>query len=240
MWGSNTCAAAGGLADRTGRLGGSMGLLARAVAPSPRRVGRRGASRAAPRGGACPPSTPWPHQSRAVRRLPIPLTHHSRCSSAASGRCRAPGTAGRRGCRTGRPWRRQARQRQSQVCGVHERVSSGLGQQLQWWPLSIPDPGRDADLPGPAHLPAAHQVSPPLAWLLDSDQPSKQVATTKLEPHGARPPYSSAVGPPDRGDLCWIVSVGGCGSQAGRSALAGRCARGEAQPLGILNWQLSF
>jgi hypothetical protein len=36
---------------------------------------------------------------------------------------------------------RQARQRQSQVCGVHGRGLSGFGQQLQLWPLSILEPG---------------------------------------------------------------------------------------------------
>jgi hypothetical protein len=43
--------------------------------------------------------------------------------------------------------------------------------------------GRDGDLPGPAGLPAAHQVSPPLAWLPGSDQPTTQAGTAKPEPH---------------------------------------------------------
>ena len=32
--------------------------------------------------------------------------------------------------------------------------------------------GRDGDLPGPVGLPAAHQVSPPLAWVPGSNQPT--------------------------------------------------------------------
>src|SRR5215207_10174969 len=43
--------------------------------------------------------------------------------------------------------------------------------------LVDPRSGRDADLPGPTSLPAGHQVSPPLAWLLGSDQPAKQAGT---------------------------------------------------------------
>src|SRR5829696_5320312 len=43
--------------------------------------------------------------------------------------------------------------------------------------------GREADLPGPTGLPAGHQVSPPLAWLLGSDQPTKQAGTAQPEPH---------------------------------------------------------
>jgi hypothetical protein len=43
---------------------------------------------------------------------------------------------------------RHARQRQSQVCGVHGRGSSGLGQQLHLWALSNPDPGGMLISPG--------------------------------------------------------------------------------------------
>jgi hypothetical protein len=42
-------------------------------------------------------------------------------------------------------------------------------------------------------------VSPPLAWLPGSDQPSKQAGTAKPEPHGAHPPYSPTVGPAGHG-----------------------------------------
>ena len=40
---------------------------------------------------------------------------------------------------------RQARQRQSQVCGVHGRGLSGFGQQVHLWPLSIPDPAAELE-----------------------------------------------------------------------------------------------
>jgi hypothetical protein len=43
---------------------------------------------------------------------------------------------------------RQARQRQSQVCGVHGRGLSGFGQQVHLWPLSIPDPAVRLISPG--------------------------------------------------------------------------------------------
>jgi hypothetical protein len=56
-----------------------------------------------------------------------------------------------------------------------------------------PGSGRDADLPGPARLSAAHEPSPPLA-VPGSDQPTKQTGTATPEPHGTRPPYSPAVG----------------------------------------------
>jgi hypothetical protein len=49
--------------------------------------------------------------------------------------------------------------------------------------LVDPRAGREGDLPGPAGLPAAHQVSPPLAWLPGSDQPTKQAGTARPEPH---------------------------------------------------------
>jgi hypothetical protein len=56
---------------------------------------------------------------------------------------------------------------------------------------SLVDPRarREGDLPGPTSLPAAHQVSPPLACLPGSDQPTKQAGTAKPEPHRV-PPYS--------------------------------------------------
>jgi|Tabmets5t2r1_1033131.scaffolds.fasta_scaffold06350_4 hypothetical protein len=47
--------------------------------------------------------------------------------------------------------------------------------------------GRDGDLPGPAGLPAAHEVSPPLAWLPGSDHPTHR---------RARPSRSRIAGPP--------------------------------------------
>jgi hypothetical protein len=77
---------------------------------------------------------------------------------------------------------RQARQRQSQVCGVHGRASSGFGQQLQLWALSIPVPGAMVISPGRRvfrRLTSPHR----LAWLPGSDQPTKPAGTAKPEPH---------------------------------------------------------
>jgi len=214
-----------------------------------REWGRRGASRVVPRGGACQPSTPWPHpipDSAALARPPDPpqpvqlrrqrpgavlevlqVAVAVERPAVDAARPAAP-VAGLRGARTG-------------VVGPGPAGAAAA--------LVDPRSGWDADLPGPARLPAAHRASPPLAWLQGSDQPSRQTGTTKPEPHGAptvlpsggarRTRSGSGPRHPRRGDLCWIVSVGGCGSQAGRSAPAGRCARGEAQPPGILNWQLS-
>src|ERR671911_2918350 len=57
------------------------------------------------------------------------------------------------------------------------------------WPtgasMALVDPrsGREADLPGPTGRPAGHQLSPPLAWLLGSDQPATQAGTAQPEPH---------------------------------------------------------
>ena len=59
----------------------------------------------------------------------------------------------------------------------------GLGPAAASMGLVEPGSGRDGDLPGPTRLPAAHQVSPPLAWLPGSDQPTKQAGTAKPEPH---------------------------------------------------------
>jgi hypothetical protein len=49
--------------------------------------------------------------------------------------------------------------------------------------------GREGDLPGPAGLPATHQVSPPLAWLPGSNQPTSGRARPGRS-HIALPPYS--------------------------------------------------
>jgi hypothetical protein len=59
--------------------------------------------------------------------------------------------------------------------------------------------GRDSDLPGSARLPADHQVSPPLAWLLGSDQPTTPAGTAQPEPYCARPPYSPPGAPAGHG-----------------------------------------
>jgi len=82
--------------------------------------------------------------------------------------------------------------------------------------LVDPRSGLDADLPGPARLPAAHQPSPPMAWLPGSDQPTKPASTAEPEPHGTRPPYSPAVGPAGQRSGC------GCrpeGATAGTSSI---------------------
>src|SRR5215211_7612352 len=57
------------------------------------------------------------------------------------------------------------------------------------WPtgasMALVDPrsGRETDLPGPTGRPAGHQLSPPLAWLPDSNQPAKPAGTAQPEPH---------------------------------------------------------
>jgi hypothetical protein len=67
--------------------------------------------------------------------------------------------------------------------------------------LVEPRAGRDGDPPGPAPLPAAHEASPPLAWLPGSDQPATPAGTAKPESHrgstGATG-RSSAAGPRPR------------------------------------------
>src|SRR5918994_2575664 len=65
--------------------------------------------------------------------------------------------------------------------------------------LVDPRAGRDADLPGPRRLPAAHKVAPPLAWLPGSDQPTERAGTAQPEPRGALPPYSPAIAPAGHG-----------------------------------------
>src|SRR6266545_2639120 len=87
------------------------------------------------------------------------------------------------------------------VAGLRGARTGVIGPGPAGAPAALVDPrsGLDADLPGPARLLAAHQASPPLAWLPGSDQPSKQAGTAKPEPHGARPPYSPAMGPAGQG-----------------------------------------
>jgi hypothetical protein len=51
--------------------------------------------------------------------------------------------------------------------------------------LVEPRSGRDADLPGPARLPAAHEASPPLALVARLRPPTKPAGTAKPEPHCA-------------------------------------------------------
>jgi hypothetical protein len=81
------------------------------------------------------PATRHQPDPEQCRPFIVPLGRHSRSSSAASGPvpcsryCRSPLL------QNGRPWTRHARQRQSQVCGVHGRASSRLGQQVHLQPL---------------------------------------------------------------------------------------------------------
>jgi hypothetical protein len=122
---------------------------------------------------------------------PLPATAGPAPPPAA--RCRAPGTASRRGYRTaargcGMPdsggrrsvgctdgGRRASASRY--ICG---RCSSPSGAGWQA-PLAGGSSGRS---PGVTAL----------AWLSRSDQPTKQTGTAKSEPHRAHPPYSPVVG----------------------------------------------
>jgi hypothetical protein len=70
--------------------------------------------------------------------------------------------------------------------------------------LVDPRAGRDANLPGPTGLPAGHQLSPPLAWLLGSDQPAKQAGTASRS-RIAYPRYAPAVG---SGGTVWVRPAG--------------------------------
>jgi len=87
----------------------------------------------------------------------------------------------------------------------------GLGPTGTGVALTEPRAGRDGDLPGPARLPAAHQVSPPLAWPPGSDQPTKQAGTARSEPH-----RSSTVLPRPVGLAGYGLSAAGDPSRNGR------------------------
>jgi hypothetical protein len=93
---------------------------------------------------------------------------------------------------------RHARQRQSQVCGVHGRGLSGLGQQLQLRPLSIPEPGAMAISPGRRvfrRLTRPHRPWP--GCRTPTNPPSR-----RARPNWSRiavPPYSSPEGPAGHG-----------------------------------------
>src|SRR6266511_1440021 len=158
------------------------------------------------RGGGVAPAQPRPAAAPASRHHHGPLLagrsgpSSSPCPATAgeapppAARCRAPGTAGRRGCRTvgrrgGTPG---SANRRSGVCTDGRRPAAALAALVE------PRSGLDADLPGPVGLPAGHQVSPPLAWLPGSDQLTTQAGTATPEPHGTRPPYSPPVAPAGR------------------------------------------
>jgi hypothetical protein len=125
--------------------------------------------------GPCrPSSSPWPATADSA---PPPVA-----------RCRAPGTAGRRGCRTavrryGTPGNANRRS-----AGVHGRASSGLGQQLQLPALSTPEPGARAISPGRRvfrPLTRCHRPWPGSG----SDQPTSRRARPSRS-RIAVPPYS--------------------------------------------------
>jgi hypothetical protein len=132
-------------------------------------------------------------RSRTAPPLIVPLARHSRSSSAASGPvpcsryCRSPWLE------NGRPWMGHARQRQSQVCGVHGRASPGLGQQVHLWPLPNPDPGGMLISPGrPGFRRPTSRHRP---W--PGCQAPTNPASRRERQAGAawRPPYSPALGP---------------------------------------------
>jgi hypothetical protein len=72
------------------------------------------------------------------------------------------------------------------VAGLRSARTGVVGLRPAGAAAALPEPGsgRDGDLPGPARLPAGHQVSPPLAWLPGSDQLITQAHTAEPEPHG--------------------------------------------------------
>jgi hypothetical protein len=90
---------------------------------------------------------------------------------------------------------RHARQRQSQVCGVHGRVSSGFGQQVHLWALSIPHPGGMVISPGRRVV--RRFTRPHRPWLVAQapTHSSSRRAPPSRSRMAARPPYSPAVEP---------------------------------------------
>jgi hypothetical protein len=88
---------------------------------------------------------------------------------------------------------RQARQRQSQVCGVHGRGLSGFGQQVHLWPLSIPDPAVRLISPGRRvvrRVTRCHRPWPG-CWA-PTNPPSRRARPSRSRI--AYPPYAPAVG----------------------------------------------
>jgi hypothetical protein len=89
---------------------------------------------------------------------------------------------------------RQARQRQSQVCGVHGRGSSGWGQQVQRRALSNPEPGAIAISPGRRVLrPLTRCHRPWPGCQAPTNPPSRQARPSRSRI--AVPPYSPPLGP---------------------------------------------
>jgi hypothetical protein len=93
---------------------------------------------------------------------------------------------------------RHARQCQSQVCGVHGRASSGLGQQLHVRPLSNPEPGARVISPGRRvvrRLTRPHRPWP--ACQAPTNQPRRRARPSRNRM--ARPPYAPADRPAGHG-----------------------------------------
>jgi len=138
-------------------------LLARAVDPSPRRVGRRGASPAARRDGGRQPSTPWPPPCPRTAALarppdpPQPVELRRQRPGAVLQILQVAVAVERPAVDAARP--------AAPVAGLRDARTGVVGLRPAGAPTALVDPrsGRDGDLPGPARLPAAHQASPPLA-----------------------------------------------------------------------------
>jgi hypothetical protein len=84
--------------------------------------------------------------------------------------------------------------------------------------------GRDGDLPGPVGLPAAHEVSPPLAWLPGSNQPTKRAGTAKSEPRRGSTVLPCRLDPPG---TVWVRPATQAATVVGPSTVALRSPRDE-------------
>ena len=87
---------------------------------------------------------------------------------------------------------RHAWQRQSQVCGVHGRASSGFGQQVHLWALPNPDPGGMLISPGRRVFRRVTRCHRP--WLVAGLRPPQQ-ASEHSRAGAAWLPYSPSVEP---------------------------------------------
>ena len=161
------------------------------------KLGRADASPTAARGRARQPSPSPPRASWAVPPLIVPWPATAGPAPPPAARCRAPDTAGRHGCRTaGRGYGRS--DSASRRSGGARTGVLGSGPARVAPALIDPRAGREGDLPGPARRPAPHEVSPPLAWLPGSDQPTELAGTAQPE-RIADSPYSPAMGPAGHG-----------------------------------------
>ena len=93
---------------------------------------------------------------------------------------------------------RQARQRQSQVCGVHGRGLSGFGQQVHLWPLSIPDPAVRLISPGRRVFRRVTRCHRPWPGCRAPTNPPRRRARPSRS-RIASPRYAPAVGPAGHG-----------------------------------------